>query len=239
MQNLQLGSALAALVAAALHGCRQLIRPAKGADEQGHQNGDQGFGPLNQTAGLKVRTPGLLGGHDLIRLLNEGGNEPQGNAHHHGQLVHRQAQLLQGPQQRLQAVGEGNGRRGIGQQEGAGNQHDDPGGHKNCRPDPLPGDGDAPKPGQHMVAAGVKQIQHRRQNHNDHNGLHAPQNGLGPNPGQSHRHHQKRQHQAVAHPAASHKQGHNIQYRHQELRPRVQPMYHGFAWEKLTQGNIL
>ena len=38
---------------------------------------------------FKVRATGFLGGHDLIRLLDQRGDEPQGNAHHHGQLMHR------------------------------------------------------------------------------------------------------------------------------------------------------
>lgn len=56
------GAALAAVVAATLHSRRQLVRPAEGADEQRHQNGDQGLGLLDDIPALKVRAPGFLSG---------------------------------------------------------------------------------------------------------------------------------------------------------------------------------
>ena len=46
------GAALAAVVAAALHGHRQLVGPAEGTDKQRYQNGQQGLGPLQAIAGL-------------------------------------------------------------------------------------------------------------------------------------------------------------------------------------------
>ena len=64
-------------------------------------------------------------GHDLIRFLDEGGDKAQGDGHHHGQLMHRQAQLLQGPQQVLQGIGETDGAGGVGQKEGAHDQEHD------------------------------------------------------------------------------------------------------------------
>ena len=94
LQHMELGSALAAVVAAALHGRGQLVGPPEGADEQRHQNGNQGLGLLDQAATLKVRAPGLLGRHDLVRLLDQRGNEPQGDGHHHGQLMDRHMEPL-------------------------------------------------------------------------------------------------------------------------------------------------
>ena len=60
-KHMEGGAALAAVVAAALHGRGQLVGPAEGADEQGHQNGPQGPGPLEDIAGFKVRGPGPSG----------------------------------------------------------------------------------------------------------------------------------------------------------------------------------
>jgi len=51
--------ALAAVVAAALHSRGQFVGPAEGADEQRHQDRQQGLGPAQEVAGLKVRTAGL------------------------------------------------------------------------------------------------------------------------------------------------------------------------------------
>ena len=61
-------AALSAVVAAALHGNGKLVGPAEGRNEQGYQQGHQGFGLLEQVAGIEVGAAGLLSGHDLIRL---------------------------------------------------------------------------------------------------------------------------------------------------------------------------
>ena len=73
-------------------------------------------------AALKVRAPGLLGGHDLVRLLDQGGDEPQGDGHHHGQLMDRHMDLFHPAQQPLQPVGEADGAGGVGHQERAHDQ---------------------------------------------------------------------------------------------------------------------
>ena len=71
MQHMKLRPSGVAVVAAAFHGYRKLVRPAERADEQRHQNGDQRSRPLEQISALKIRSAGLLSRHDLIRLLNE------------------------------------------------------------------------------------------------------------------------------------------------------------------------
>ena len=113
------------MVAAALHGRGQLVGPAEGADEQRHQNRHQGLCLLHQIAAFKIRTPGLLGGHDLVRLLNEGGDEPQGDGHHHSQLVHRHMEAFEPAHELLQRIRQPDRAGGIGQKERAHNeQHD-------------------------------------------------------------------------------------------------------------------
>ena len=42
---------------------------------------------LDQAAGLEISAPGLLGRHDLIGLLYQGGDKTEGDGHHHGQLM--------------------------------------------------------------------------------------------------------------------------------------------------------
>ena len=69
----------------------------------------QGFYPVGHLAGVQLGTAGLLGVHNFVRLLNEGGDEPQGNAHHHRQLVHREVQFAQGLEQLLDGVREHDG----------------------------------------------------------------------------------------------------------------------------------
>ena len=165
---------LAALIAPALHGRGQLVGPAEGTDEQGHQNGHQGPGPLEDIAGFKVRAPGLLGGHDLVRLLNQRGDEPQGNGHHHGQLMDGQAQLFQRRQQTLQPVRQGDGAGGIGQQEGAHDEHHNAQDHVDGGAQTLLGDMAQQPACSQRRAAGEKQVHNGREGHDDVNGLQAP-----------------------------------------------------------------
>ena len=123
-------SALAARVAAALHGHRQLVRPAEGADEQRHQNRNQCLCPVNQATRLKVGASGLLCGDDLVRLLDQRGDKAKCNAHHHGELMHRHFYLFERSQHDLQRIRQRNGRGGIGEQEGTCHQHQNADNHK-------------------------------------------------------------------------------------------------------------
>ena len=101
------------MIAAALHGYSQFVRPAESRDEKRHQHRQQGFGPVHKTAGLEVCAPGFLSGHYLVRLLDKSGDKAQGHAHHYGHLVYGQLQLFQRPQQYLQPVGKGDGAGGV------------------------------------------------------------------------------------------------------------------------------
>ena len=150
------------MVAAALHGGGQLVCPAEGADEQRHQDGEQGLGPAGKTARLKIGAPGLLGTHDLVRLLDERGDEPEGDAHHHGQLMDGEAQLFQRRHQPLQPVGELKGGGGIGQQERAAHQQHDPQHHQHRPAQALLRDAEDPPLGDHPPGE-VEEVQKGRE----------------------------------------------------------------------------
>ena len=60
-----------------LHGHGQFVGPPEGRDKEGDQQGDQGFGLLEEVSGVEVGAPRLLGGHDLVGLLDQGGDEPE------------------------------------------------------------------------------------------------------------------------------------------------------------------
>ena len=72
--------------------------------------------------------------------------------------MHRHMNLLQRPHQPLQAVGQGNGRGGIGEQEGARDEHDDSCHHQHRIFDAFFRDLELPELHQH-VALGVEHIE--------------------------------------------------------------------------------
>ena len=232
-------AALAAVVAAALHGGGQLVGPAEGADEQRHQNGHQGPGPAQQGAAFKVGAPGLLGGDDLVRLLDEGGDEAQGDGHHHSQLVDGETELFQGPQQALQGVGEADGAGGVGQEEGAGDQHDDAQHHGHGGADALRRDVAAQPGGAKGGAGGEKEIHHGGEQHDDVHRPQAPGQRAQRHPGKGHRHGQGQEHDAVGQGAGGVEQGHDVQHHAHQLDAGVQPVQKGVAGEELAQGDIL
>ena len=93
------------MVAAALHGHGQLVGPAERRDEERNEDGHQGLDALGEVTGIQHGAAGLLGVHDLFRFLDEGGDEPQRDGHHHSQLMHREVHLGQRAQQVLDGVG--------------------------------------------------------------------------------------------------------------------------------------
>ena len=82
--------------------------------------------------------------------------------------MHRHMNLLQGTQQPLQTVGQGNGRGGIGEQEGARDEHDDSCHHQHRIADAVIGNFELPHLHQH-IALGVEHIEdggkHDDENH--------------------------------------------------------------------------
>ena len=60
---MELRAPLTAVVAAALHRRRQLVRTAERADEQRHEQRNERFRALEQVAALEVRAAGALGGY--------------------------------------------------------------------------------------------------------------------------------------------------------------------------------
>ena len=69
---------------------------------KGMRMGIQRLGLLHQAAGVKVSAPGLLGGDNLIRLLDQGGDKPQRDAHNHGQFVDGEPTFFRGRSKPLQ-----------------------------------------------------------------------------------------------------------------------------------------
>ena len=224
MQQLHLCSALSALIAAALHGGSQLIRAAEGTDKQGYQNGNQGSGPIHQAAVLKIRPPRLLSRHNFVRFLNQSGNKPKGNTHHHGKLMHRHMQSLQGAHQRFQSIGQRNGRSGVSQQKGAADQHQNPHNHKRSPLYTAGGDYNSQNLKQDLPFPVEKQVQNAGKYQDHGKGLHSPDNGLPGNLRNPNGCQQQKQQKAIANPAFCAEQRNDIGQQCQQLRSGIQPV---------------
>ena len=142
----QARAALAAVVAARLHGHGQFVRAAKGADKQRHQKRHHRLRAAEEVAGLKIRAARHLRLHDLVRFFHQRGDEAQGDGHHHGDLMGGKAQARQGAHEAFHAVGQGNGRGGQRQKLRGGDQQHQPHGEEGGAPkahirhrDELPG----------------------------------------------------------------------------------------------------
>ena len=150
----------------------------------------------------------------------------------------RHMDLFQRAHQTLQPIGQGDGRRGIGQQEGAGNQHQDPARHKDSPLQSVGGNGQLPQPDQYPAGIGVKEVQHTGKDQDHNQGLHALDNGFGRDPGDPDGCQQKRQHHTVGDPALGAEQGNNIEHHRNQLGPGVQTVDKGGAGEILAQSDI-
>ena len=80
-------SALAARVAAALHGERQLICAAERRDKQRNQYRYERLGALYKSACFKIRSARFLRVHYALDLLDKHGDKAQGERHYHGEYA--------------------------------------------------------------------------------------------------------------------------------------------------------
>ena len=146
----------------------------------------------------------------------------------------RHLDLLQRIQQRLQTVRQGDGRGGVGQQEGAGDQHQDPGHHENGPLKAAQSDGNDPEVHQHGAFLGEEQIQNTGKYQDQHQRLHAPDNGFYRDGGDFDGDDQEHQHNPIAAPALCQKQCHDVHHQHDQLGSGIQPVDNGIAREILA-----
>ena len=142
-------------------------------------------------------------------------------------------------QQRLQTIGQRDGRSGIGQQEGTGDQHQDPQGHENGPEQTLLGDLQTPNQvHKHRITAGKEQVQYRSKQQNHHQRLHAGEQRLQRNPGNGNAQHQKQEHHTVRDPGGCQEQRNDVHNQHYQLSAGIQLVDQRMAGKKLAQSNV-
>ncbi len=147
------------------------------------------------------------------------------------------ANLLQGPQQPFQAVGEKDGGGGVSQEQGTGDEQEDTQHHEDGLPNALLGDFENAKLPQHRTG-GIKQVQDGGEGHDEQYRLQTLEESLALDAGdgdqEQHQHHQQ--------PIGDHKftqeDGDDKKQGEQQFRPGVQPVEDGVSWEVLPQGDI-
>ena len=152
--------------------------------------------------------------------------------------MHRDTNFFQGTHQGFQSVRKRNGRSGIGQQEGAGNQHQDSGYHENGAFYTVHGNHNAPPLYQHPAFPGKEQVQHTGKHQNHNQGFHAAQNGFQRDGGSANDARQENKHHAIGNPALREKKGNDINHHDNQLRPGIQPVNGRISREKLSEGNV-
>ena len=170
---LHAGTPVAAVVAAAGHGERELIRAAERRHEQRDQNRDHRVDTIEKFAAFKVCAAGLLRVGDAIDLLDQRRDEPQCQRHHHGKGVHGNMEHLQRRQQPFDRVSQLRRRRGIGQKRTRHNQADDTYRHEKRGIQAAGGDRDDPERNERRAPFDVKDVQNRCDQNDRHDGLEA------------------------------------------------------------------
>ena len=147
------------------------------------------------------------------------------------------AELFQRPQQGLQPVGEGQGGGGVGEQEGAGDEHDDADHHKKGVDNAFAGDGEDPE-GRQGLAGGVEDVEHGGEHQDKHHRLEPPQQGLRLDGGHLHHSRQGQEQNGVGDKPLAQKQGYDVADHGDQLGPWVQAVDGGVPWEVLAQGDV-
>ena len=152
--------------------------------------------------------------------------------------MHRHLDLLQGVQELLQPIGEGDGRGGIGEHKGASQKHGDSQHHKQGVENTLPGDGEDPE-GHQGRPLGIEEVEQAGEQNDKEQRLHALQNHLELDFRERHHRGQRGKDQGVGHHALGAEERHDIDDDQDELGAGIQPVDNGISREKLPQGDVL
>ena len=148
--------------------------------------------------------------------------------------MHRHMQLLEGGQQPFDGIRQLNGRGGIGQQGGAGNQEDDADHHESRGLDASLGNVDEFPRKQSISLVDEQQIQQGGENQNRHDGSDAFDKHFHGDSGQKNGSQAEYAADGKPHRLLGHKQHHNEQGGKNDLEPGVQPVNDAFPGEILS-----
>ena len=79
VERLHFRSPLSPLIATGFHGQSQVIGSSEGRNKEGHQNRHHSLCLVNDSSAFKIRSPGHLSLHNLIRFLHQNRNKTQCN----------------------------------------------------------------------------------------------------------------------------------------------------------------
>ena len=169
-QRLHFRSSVTASVATRFHRHSQVIGSAKGTYKERHQQRHHALYPLDDTACLKVCTPGQLRFFNLICLFHENRNKTKSYGHHHSDLMHRHMKLFERAQQTLHGICQLIGRSSQCHNGGSHNQEDKPDPHLDRKTNAFLRNGKDPEMSQ-LRARCQKQIKSHGDQQKEHDAL--------------------------------------------------------------------
>ena len=152
--------------------------------------------------------------------------------------MHGHFELLERAEEDLHRVGERDGRRGIRQQERAGDEHRDAQDHEHGAHEALIGDGDLPE-GHELTPGREEDIEHGRERDDDPQRLEPAEDDFQRNARERDAHARDDEHDGVGHVALGREQRRDIDDGQQELAARVEPVHDAATGEKLAEGDVL
>ena len=237
-EGLHLRPAVSPVVAPCLHRHCQVIGSAEGGDEQRHEQRNHGLDLVDEVPGLKVRTSCHLCLHDLVRLLHEDRDEPEGDGHHHGDLVHRNVDLLQGAEHALQRIGQLVRGRGQRHQGRGDDKEDQAHCHLDGEEEALPRNRELPERDE-SPARRQEQVEQHGDEKQHHDGLHAAQNVAHGNPGEQDADRKEHTAEDVSRHGIDDEQDDDVGEGSKELDPGVQPVHDRLCLIVLAKCDVL
>ena len=152
--------------------------------------------------------------------------------------MHGRVQLFERREQALEAVGQLDGRGGVGQHRGRDDEQHQADHHKDSRPDALAADmQETPLPD--ILARRVKEVEHGGEHDDEQHRFESAHHELWRDARNADDNTEKRENDRVGNRAVRQKQQHDERDREHDLDARIEPVHGAVAREKLADRDIL